>query len=129
MRTHIQGFALLALLIAAIWGAARLASPALSEAFGEDGALQAESREDTVDLTTDAVPDAPLSFEEVTRLQFNLLRAGFFEDLSAVDGYLGVNTRAKMGEAALAWGLGDPSDRELYEHAELIYAGQDFLPG
>ncbi|MDW3217011.1 MAG: hypothetical protein R8F63_00250 [Acidimicrobiales bacterium] len=129
MRTHIQGFALLALLIAAIWGAVRLASPALSEALGEDGALQAESSEDTVDLTTDAVPDAPLSFEEVTRLQFNLLRAGFFEDLGAVDGYLGVNTRAKMAEAATAWGLDEPSDRELYEHAELLYAQQEFLPG
>ncbi|GJM38465.1 MAG: hypothetical protein DHS20C19_18320 [Acidimicrobiales bacterium] len=97
--------------------------------MGEDGALQAESSEDTVDLTTDAVPDEPLSFEEITRLQFNLLRAGFFEDLSAVDGYLGVNTRAQMGEAARAWGLSEPSDRELYEHAELIYADQDFLPG
>ena len=129
MRTHIQGFALLALLIAAIWGAVQLASPALGDALGEDGALQAESSEDTVDLTTESVPDAPLNFEEIYRLQFNLVRAGFFDDLDAVDGYLGTNTRAKMGEAAIAWGLDEPSDRELYEHAESIYADQPFLPG
>ena len=104
MRTHIQGFTLLALLVAAIWGAIQLASPALSDAFDEDGAVQAESRdEDTVDLTVGAVDDT-LEFEdEVKRLQFNLLRAGFFTDLSSVDGDMGPDTRRAMAEAAEAW--------------------------
>lgn len=129
MRIHIQGFALLALLLAAIWGAVQLASPALEDAFGDEGALQAESSEDTVDLTVDAVPDTPLNFEEIFRLQFNLVRAGYFEELDAVDGYLGANTRAKMEEAADDWGLDEPSDRELYEYAESLFADQPFLPG
>ena len=132
MRTHIQGFALLALLIAAIWGVVQLASPALGDAFGEDGALQAESSgddEDTVDLTSGAEPAAPLTFEEIQRLQFNLFRDGFFDSLDAVDGQMGPNTRAAMAAAATAWGLDEPSDRALYEHAESLFADQPFLPG
>ena len=131
MRTHIQGIALLAFLLAAIWGAVHLASPALSEALGEDGALQADSGdEDTVDLTVDdGPPEEPLTNEELTRLQFNLFRAGFFDDISAVDGIWGPNTREKMADAAQAWGLDEPSDREIYDHAESLYADQPFVPG
>ena len=130
MRTHIQGFALLAFLLAAIWGAVQLASPALSDALGEDGALQAESGEDTVDLTIDdGPPEEPLTQDELRRLQFNLLRGGFFEDVAAVDGIWGPDTRAKMQEAAQAWGLEEPSDRELFDHAETLFGDQPFLPG
>lgn len=130
MRTHIQGFALLVFLLAAIWGVVHLASPVLSDAFGENGALVAQSDDDTVDLTVeDGPPEAPLTEEELLRLQFNLFRAGFFDDIAAVDGIWGPDTREKMAEAALAWGLDEPSDRELYEHAEARFAEQPFLAG
>ncbi|MEM7140902.1 MAG: hypothetical protein AAF548_07685 [Actinomycetota bacterium] len=129
MRIHIQGFLLLGFLLASIWGAVQLASPSLSEALGEEGALQAESREDTVDLALDAPPEEPLTQDELMRLQFNLLRGGFFADLDAVDGVWGPNTREKMAEAAQAWGLDEPSDREIFEHAESLFADQPFLGG
>ena len=127
MRTHLQGITLLALLLAAVWGAVQLASPALSSALSEDGAVVAESSDDRIDLTADSEPKAPLTDPEKLRLQFNLLRGGFFEYISAVDGYIGPGTRKAMAEAAQAWGLGAPSDRELFDHAELLYADQPFL--
>jgi hypothetical protein len=127
MRTHLQGITLLALLLAAVWGAVQLASPALSSALGEDGAVVAESSDDRIDLTADSEPEAPLTDPEKLRLQFNLLRGGFFEDINAVDGYIGPGTRKAMAEAAQAWGLDAPSDRELFDHTELLYADQLFL--
>ena len=72
MRTHLQGITLLALLLAAVWGAVQLASPALSSALGEDGAVVAESSDDRIDLTADSEPEAPLTDPEKLRLQFNL---------------------------------------------------------
>jgi len=118
MRTHLQGIALLALLVAALWGMTKLASPALGDAFGEDGALQADSG-DLVDLVVASETlDADLSFEERSRLQFHLVVAGYLADTSEVDGAIGTRTRAAMAEAADAWGLTDPSDREFLTYAD-----------
>ncbi len=118
MRTHLQGIALLGLLVAALWGMTKLASPALGDAFGEDGALQAESG-DVVDLVVGSETlDAPLEFEEAKRLQFHLLVGGFLDDISQVDGAIGPQTRAAMAEAADEWELDNPSDRELLVFAD-----------
>ena len=129
MRTHLQGIALLGFLVAALWGVARLASPTLREAFGEDGAVVAQSGEDTVDLVRDTVADTPLTPEQLTRLQFNLLRAGFLEELAQVDGTWGPTTRGAMEQAAQAWGLDRPSDREMFDHADELFRDKPFLTG
>ena len=119
MRTHLQGIVLLGLLFLSLWGLTRLASPALGEAFGEDGALQADSG-DVVDLVVGGETlDAPLDDDERARLQFHLVVWGYLDDISDVDGIIGSGTRAAMAEAAADWGLDDPSDREF-----LIYADE-----
>lgn len=118
MRTHLQGIALLGLLLAVLWGMTRLASPALGEAFGEDGALQAESR-DVVDLVVGGETlESPLDDEERARLQFHLVVGGFLDDPSQVDGIIGGQTRAALAAAAAAWGLDDPTDREFLTFAD-----------
>ena len=118
MRTHLQGIALLGLLVLALWGLTRLAAPALSEAFGEDGAVQADSG-DVVDLVVGGETlDAPLDDEERARLQFHLVVWGYLGDISAVDGIIGPGTRAAMADAASDWGLDEPTDREFLVYAD-----------
>ncbi|MEZ5247266.1 MAG: hypothetical protein R2707_19425 [Acidimicrobiales bacterium] len=117
MRTHLQGIALLGLLVAALWGMTRLASPTLSRAFGDDGAVLADGG-DVVDLVVDDVPELPLDDEERARLQFHLVLEGFLDDVSQVDGIIGDRTRAAIAEAAAAWGLDDPTDREFLTFAD-----------
>lgn len=129
MRTHLQGIALLGLLVAALWGMTRLASPALSEAFGDDGALQADSG-DVVDLVVESETlDAPLNDEERARLQFHLLVGGFLNDISEVDGIIGTQTREAMAAAAQEWGLEDPTDREFLIYADEQSADTSLLDG
>lgn len=129
MRTHIQGIALLGLLVAALWGMTRLASPALSEAFGDDGAVVADSG-DVVDLVVGSETlDAALNEEERARLQFHLLVGGFFDDVSQVDGIIGDGTRAKMAEASIRWGLNEPTDREFLIHADELAADKPLFDG
>jgi hypothetical protein len=117
MRTHLQGIALLGLLAAALWGMTRLAAPALSQAFGDDGALVADGG-DVVDLVVDEIPEEPLDDEERARLQFHLVLEGFLDDVSQVDGIIGERTRSAIAEAAAAWGLDDPTDREFLTFAD-----------
>ena len=117
MRTHLQGIALLVLLVAALWGMTRLASPALDQAFTDDGSAVTDSG-DVVDLVVDATLDTPLDDEERARLQFHLVLGGFLDDVSQVDGIIGNGTRAAIAEAAAAWGLDDPSDREFLTFAD-----------
>jgi len=118
MRTHLQGIALLALLVAALWGMTKLASPALGDAFGEDGALQADSG-DVVDLVVGSETlDANLNFEERSRLQFHLVVAGYLEDTSQVDGAIGPTTRAAIAAAAEDWDLDNPTDRDFLTFAD-----------
>lgn len=119
MRNHIQGVALLILLMAALWGTVRLAGPVLSGAFGDEGAVQARVAEDRVDLSTDdAEPEEPLSPEEVFTIQWRLAAEGFLDVETDLDGIMGPRTRAAMQEAKTAFGLGAVSDRALLEHLE-----------
>jgi membrane protein involved in colicin uptake len=128
MRTHFQGIAILGLLLVSLWGAAKLASPALSEAFDEDGAVSAESLEDTVNLVVNRTTlDAELTAEELERLQFQLLRAGFLDSIADVDGYPGDDTAAAVQAAAKEWGIIEPTDRRVLEHADELYADAPFI--
>lgn len=118
MRNHVQGVALLGLLVATLWGLTKIAGPALGDAFGEEGALQAESG-DVVDLVVDAeTVEAPLDDEERARLQFHLVLGGYLDDISQVDGIIGPGTRAAMAAAAADWGLDDPTDRAFLTYAD-----------
>jgi len=117
MRNHLQGIALLVLLVAALWGMTRLASPALDQAFTDDGSAVTESG-DVVDLVVDETLDTPLDDEERARLQFHLVLEGFLDDVSQVDGIIGNRTRVAIAEAAAAWGLDEPSDREFLTFAD-----------
>jgi len=130
MRTHLQGFALLGLLLAALWGVTKLAAPTLSEAFGENGAVVAESGEDRIELTIDSETlDADLTDDEVKRLQFQLLLAGFLNETSDVDGVNGPNTARAIAQAAAEWDLEDPSDREVLVYADELFADTVFPSG
>ena len=127
MRTHLQGFALLGLLVAALWGMTRLASPALGDAFGDDGAVQSESG-DVVDLVVGSETlDAELTDDEEKRLQFHLFVGGFLTDISEVDGIIGSGTRAAIAAAAEEWGLDDPSLREFLTYADEQSADKPLL--
>ena len=129
MRTHLQGFALLALLVAALWGVTRLASPALSQAFGDDGAVVADSG-DVVDLVVGAETlDRPLDDDERARLQFHLVLEGYLDDVAQVDGIIGARTRAAMAEAATDWGLDEPTDREFLTFADERSDGKPLFGG
>lgn len=128
MRTHIQGVFLLCLLAAALWGMTRLASPALTEAFGEDGALRADSGEDLIELTVDGNRiDEPLTGDEMTRLQFLLLLGGYLTRQSDVDGVPGPTTEAAIAAAAAEWDLVEPTDRQVLIHADEFYADVPFF--
>ena len=119
MRTHLQGIALLGLLVLALLGPdPAWPPPTLSEAFGDDGAVQADSG-DVVDLVVGgATLDAPLDDDERARLQFHLVIWGYLDDIADVDGIIGPGTRAAMAEAASDWGLDEPTDREFLIHAD-----------
>jgi hypothetical protein len=129
MRNHFQGIFLLGLLLAALWGMTRLASPTLSDAFGEDGAVMADSGdEDTIELTVEAeTVDAELNTEELTRLQFELLLSGFLAEQSDIDGTMGSQTRAAIEAAAEKWGLTNPTDREVLLHGDELYEDNPFF--
>lgn len=122
MRTHIQGLALLLLLAVTIWGTAQLAGPALGDAFGDDGAVVAESAEDEVDLSLgiDDQPDEALTETEVGTTQWLLHLQGFLDSPDDIDGILGPGTRQAMQEAKGAYGFPQASDRTLLEHLEDI---------
>ena len=123
MRTHIQGFALLGFLVLSLWGLTRVAGPALSDAFGDDGAVNAAGgdEEDTIDLTIGAEEDAPLTGDEVRELQFGLFIEGFLPSVDEVDGIVGARTEAAMDAARERWDMVDSSDRQLYDHVvELV---------
>ena len=124
MRNHIQGVVLLLILAAALWGTAKLAGPAFSDAIGDDGAVVAESTEDTVDLATadDGVePDLPLTAADIFTIQWQLAVEGFLDLDSDLDGLMGPDTRDAMTEAKTAYGIPFASDRDLMAHlAELL---------
>lgn len=121
MRNHIQGVALLVLLMAALWGTVRLAGPVLSEAFGDEGAVQARVAEDRVDLAIEAAePAKPLTDEEVFTIQWLLAVHGFLDVETDLDGLMGPTTRGAMHDAKAAFGLGAVGDRVLFDHLESV---------
>ena len=75
MRFHIQGLFVLLGVGIALLVMARIAAPVLDDAFGEDGAIVAESSdaEDSVDLAAaETEVDLPLTGDEVAVLQADL---------------------------------------------------------
>jgi peptidoglycan hydrolase-like protein with peptidoglycan-binding domain len=118
MRSHIQGlFVLLGVAIATLV-LARIAAPVLGDAFGEDGAIVAESSDadDVVDLASlESDVAIPLTGEEVARLQGSLVDLGF--DPGPVDGILGNGTRSAIDEAILQYQLdAGASDRDVLDY-------------
>lgn len=105
MENHLQGVALLILLLLGLWAFWRYASPVLDDAIGgSDGAIVAVSGDDSE-------IEARLSTDEVAELQAALAAAGY--DPGPVDGILGELTRTASAEARFELDLPDSSYREL----------------
>lgn len=121
MKSHIQGLFILLGVGIALMLLANIAAPVVGNAFGEDGAIVAESAaEDVVDLAageTEVV--VPLTGEEVALLQANLTDLGF--DPGPIDGILGGGTRAAIGQAILEYQLDSTaSNREVLEYTQSL---------
>ena len=117
METHVRGAALLILLAAALWGAARLASPVLSEALGNEGAIIARSPAVEVDTAGVEAPpqtaEAPLTFDEVRTLQWLLGVEGFLDPDVDVDGLMGPITEDAATRAKATFAIPTASVRVL----------------
>lgn len=117
MDTHIRGVALLILLVAALWGAAKLAGPVLAEGFGDQGAIIARTPDESSDDSRfDEVLDnaeAPLTFDEVSTLQWLLGVEGFLDPDADVDGLMGPITEAAITRAKATFAIPTASDRVL----------------
>ena len=117
MDTHIRGVALLILLVAALWGAAKLAGPVFDEALGDEGAIIARSPdEDSDSLRIGEIPEnaeAPLTFDELSTLQWLLGVEGFLDPDSDVDGLLGPITEAAITRAKATFAIPTASHRVL----------------
>lgn len=118
MRSHIQGIFVLLGVGIAVLVLARIAAPVLSDAFGEDGAIVAESSDidDVVDLAAlDSEVAIPLTGDEVAQLQGSLVDLGF--DPGPIDGILGNGTRAAIDDAIVEYQLeATASDRDVLEY-------------
>lgn len=118
MRFHIQGLFVLLGVGIALLVMARIAAPVLDDAFGEDGAIVAESSdaEDIVDLAAaEAEVDLPLTGDEVAVLQADLTQLGF--EPGPIDGILGTGTRAAISAAILQYQLDTAAtDRDVLEY-------------
>ncbi|MCQ3813910.1 MAG: hypothetical protein KTU85_05760 [Acidimicrobiia bacterium] len=117
MGSHIQGVAILILVVAALWGLARLAGPVLAEALGEQGAIIAKSPEETNEpLERDAAleaSEAPLTVDEITNLQWLLAVEGYLNAKTDVDGLLGPVTEAAITEAKATLAIPTANHRVL----------------
>ncbi len=111
MRNHVQGLGLLLVLAMAVWGTARLAAPAVGDAFGDDDSA-ASTTEDIIELSA-GDDDAPLTPEEVFGLQWYLELDGY--DTGGVDGLMGPGTRSAIVEAKADHALATVSDRALFD--------------
>ena len=118
MRSHIQGLFVLLGVGIALLVVARIAAPVLSDAFGEDGAIVAESgdADDVVELAAgDQAVSLPLAGEEVAQLQADLTALGF--EPGPVDGILGSGTRTAIDAAIVQYQLDTAAtDREVLEY-------------
>ena len=117
MDTHIRGAALLILLAAALWGAAQLAAPVVDEALSDEGAIIARSPdEDTLDQRISEsleTVEAPLTFDEISTLQWLLGVEGFLDPDTDVDGLLGPITEEAITRAKATFAIPTASDRVL----------------
>ena len=117
MDTHIRGVALLILLVAALWGAAKLAGPVFDEALGDEGAIIARSPDEAGDSLRigESLEDveAPLTFDELSTLQWLLGVEGFLDPDSDVDGLLGPITEAAITRAKATFAIPTASHRVL----------------
>ena len=121
MKSHIQGLFILLGVGIALLALANVAAPVVGNAFGEDGAIVAESAsEDVVDLAAgDEEIVVPLNGEEVALLQANLTDLGF--DPGPIDGIFGSGTRAAVGEAILEYQLDTTaSNRDVLEYTQSL---------
>ncbi len=122
MRSHIQGVFILLIVGIALMFTARIAAPVLSEAFGDEGAIVAESGEleDVVDLAVAEIEvDEPLTSDEVFTLQDLLTSLGF--DPGPVDGIMGANTRSAIVAAIEEYNLeAESSDRAVLRFVESL---------
>ena len=120
MKSHIQGLFILLGVAIALLALANIAAPVLGDAFGEDGAIVAESAvDDGADPTVEAAIEVPLDGEEVALLQANLTDLGF--DPGPVDGILGNGTRSAISEAIVEYQLDvGASDREVLEYTQSL---------
>ena len=101
MKSHIQGLFILLGVTIALLALANIAAPVLGDAFGENGAIVAESAaDDGADPAAEEAIVVPLDGEEVALLQANLTDLGF--DPGPVDGILGNGTRSAISEAIRA---------------------------
>ena len=117
MYTHIRGVALLILLAATVWGAARLAAPVVDEALSDEGAIIARSPdEDSLDQRIGEsleTVEAPLTFEEISNLQWLLGVEGFLDPDTHVDGLLGPITEDAITRAKATFAIPTAGDRVL----------------
>lgn len=117
MDTHIRGAALLILVAAALWGAVRLAAPVFDEALGDEGAIIARSPdEDTLDqrFSESLEPvETPLTFDEISTLQWLLGVEGFLDPDSGVDGLMGPITEEAITRAKATFAIPTAGDRVL----------------
>ncbi len=122
MRSHIQGVFILLFVAIALMILARMAAPVVQDAFGDNGAIVAESAEvvDVVDLADGSVSaDADLTGEEVAILQANLAEQGF--DPGPIDGILGRGTRDAISAAISEYKLDvNSSDRAVFNYLESL---------
>ncbi len=122
MHSHIQGVFILLVVGIALLGTARIAAPVLQEAFGDEGAIVAESSdpEDVVDLAVSEVEvDAPLTSDEVLALQQHLTQLGF--NPGPIDGIMGDNTRTSIAAAIEEYSLeAGSSNRAVLRFAESL---------
>lgn len=106
MRTHIQGTALLIMLLLVFWYALNVGTTIISKALTDNnGAIAAVAK------TKDEALYELLNQTEVAVLQAKLLEAGY--ELGPLDGILGVKTRAAIEAAKTALGLEKQPDRLL----------------
>ena len=120
MKSHIQGLFILLGVGITLLALANIAAPVLGDAFGEDGAIVAESAaDDGADPAAEEAIVVPLDGEEVALLQANLTDLGF--DPGPVDGILGNGTRSAIGEAIVEYQLDvGASDREVLEYTQSL---------
>lgn len=121
MKSHIQGLFILLGVGIALMVLANIAAPVVTDAFGEDGAIVAESApEDVIDLASGGTEVViPLTSEEVALLQANLTDLGF--DPGPIDGILGGGTRAAIGEAIIEYQLDSTAaNRDVLEYTQSL---------